>query len=355
MALILGRTSKVGKLDVIERRIGSQLVSDPSVGAAAGSGSSAQPQLIFEDHFTGTANAILDTTSAGSSWYFVRTTSSDYDGGPPKDTNTFYDGNSNLVCRCQREAAFWPGEATATQHPVGAGQPQVKFSGVFVATGRHDVWPMSAYKRAWSPPIRLEARLKYPAMPGGWGGMWSEPANKNNTTQGVMELDWSEVQWNAASGGNKNPSAFQHWTGNDADSLKHSDPNASSNPPASFPYISGSVSLEQRNVWLIKSVDIWTTGSTPYQPRYYVEADGSGNRQFLGAGPALRNPPNATGSFQTDVLLDFQIDWRPLPLPSGGSYTLGTNHPLDTDNGPWELLIDYVRVYDLSGAGLTAP
>jgi hypothetical protein len=71
-----------------------------------------------------------------------------------------------------------------------------------------------------------------------------------------------------------------------------------------------------------------------------------------GAGPAVRNPPNATGTFQSDVLFDVQIDWRPLPQPPGG-YTPGTNAPLAGDNGPWDLLIDYVRVTSL--AGLTAP
>jgi hypothetical protein len=339
MALILGRTSKVGKLDVIERRVGTRMVSDPSTSASASS-SSATPTLLWSDEFNLAANTAPDPLS----WTTIHSGSTDYSGAPIKAANAFHKGDGTLVCRCQRELTAWHGDNNEFPSSTAL------FSGMFIATASHDAWPMTTVKRAFTPPFRMEARMKYPPMPGGWGGLWSESANKNNTTQGVMEMDWSEVQFNAASMGNKDARAFQHWTGNDASGVKHSDP--LTNPTVSWPYLSSTVAIEQRDVWVIKSVDVWVDGSTPYQPRYYVEVDGSGNRQFEGAGPALRDAPNATGGFQTNVTMDFQIDWRLMPAPGGG-YTLGTNKPLDSDNGPWDLLIDYVRVYDLTG--VTAP
>lgn len=307
--------------------IGRRLVDYDITGHAA---TAVQPApspvgtLIWQDEFDGAAGTPPDSTK----WNLLGDAySQDMSAAPPKNANAFHDGLGHLVLRTQREPGGWRGENgqyDSTRYPTAP-----TYSGAFIASALYGSgWPMSTTGRkgVFTLPFRIEVMSKYPNMPGGWGGGWSMSVNKS-LTQGVTEIDFSEsrmaVPFEVA--------AHQHWTG---DTGGWSDSNHKS--------------IDLRVNWTRRSYALWTTGTYAFRPMYYV------NDTLIDIGPQIRNAPNYSGAVQTDVIFEAQFDWRLAPPFTWGSGSTtssveGTNYPLSTDNGPWDTLYEYVRVFDLSG------
>jgi hypothetical protein len=322
---------RLDRQDVIKFRRNRQDVT-LYVPGTPGPGGDAGPTgtLLWDADFTGTNG----TAPATADWtLFLGDTSADSAGGPPKATNHFVDGSGNLVLRSQREPAGYRG--ANNQYATAA-----FYSGAWLGTfGYGTGWPTTGTKKhVFTAPFAIEARAKYPTMPGGWGGLWMMPANKNNSTQGVVEIDWGEERLAVPN----QFSGHQHWTGNDASGVKRLDNSAS------YAYDVPSVATELRDTWHTYRIEIFAAGTQAMRPRFYFDG------VLRGTGPAIRNAPDGDGTLQTDVELGLMIDWRQAPAFRWGSgsttqYVQGVNYPLDSDPGPWDLVVDYIRAYDLTG------
>ncbi len=299
--------------------------------------------LVWDADFS----AISGTTPPATEWTLFDTLNAgtDFAGGPPKSSNHFIDGSGNLILRSQRETAGWRGPNN--QYPTTA-----YFSGAFLGTfGYGTGWPTTGpKKKVWTAPFAIESRLKWPDMPGGWGGLWMMPANKNNTTQGAVEIDWGEERLARPT----QYGAHQHWTGNNASGVRLTDQSAS------YPYNVPSVLLPTSSdlrAWRTFRVEIYASGAHAMRPRYYLDG------VLQGSGPAIRNAPDGEGSLQTDVELGLMIDWRQAPLGVwGGAYSEGGPYLITGDAATntitcagHGLTSGYpIQFYDLSGgAGLT--
>jgi hypothetical protein len=258
------------------------------------------PPLLWDADFTGATGTL--TTVKSADWNsFGADTSHDFAKGPPRSSNAFIDSaTGDLVLRSKRESPTWQGE--------GGQFPLTDFSGAWVGTAAYGGWPISSTnkKHDWPIPFAIEASMTYPDMPGGWGGLWMMPSNKNASTQGVVEIDWGEERMALPT----QNSGHQHWTGDTTGTVAApAGPIDVDKGTSGYPYDVPAVSTELRNTSHVWRCEVLADT----KPRYYF--DGS----LIGTGPEIRNAPNSTGALQTDLRLFLMIDWRQAPIGRWGS------------------------------------
>jgi hypothetical protein len=314
--IYLNGAEQVAYLNGIQRQpiINGQAVTPgtvtppPSTTPAPGAGT-----VIWRDDFNGPAGSAPDPAS----WTMLNgATDGMMAGSPGRDSNVFLDGAGNLIAQVRREPT-----------PYTAGGHTANYSGSFFGTYAYGTgWPVSgARKRVGTVPFAFEARIKYdPVLPGGWGLWWGTAVNKNNTSQGVVELDWNEERLAL-------PTTYgvhQHFFSNGAD-IGVWDGQRSG--------------VDLRNTWHTVRVEV----RTDLKPRYFV--DGA----LIGTGLLIRDQLNGTmtGPLQTDlqvgILGSFTLA-SPGTWGAGGGSTAGVNQPDPADPGPWRAICDWVQIIDLT-------
>lgn len=131
--------------------------------------------VIWEDHFDGPSGSKPDAAK----WEVVTTPGADWDDWCRiKPENTFLDGNGNLVLRSK---------------PDSAGANGIPFSGAIVATYGYDTgYPAGRILAQWDLPFRYECRWRMPPIDGahvsaGWVQQLDNPKSEH-----IFELDCGE-------------------------------------------------------------------------------------------------------------------------------------------------------------------
>lgn len=239
------------------------------------------PTYIFADDFDGPAGTPPDPTK-----WINKDGIAVVHGSTAKAANTFLDGQGHLILRVTREP--WYGRQTAGA-VIGSYQYQ---------TG----WPPKPIIASWPVPFRYEARYKAPAI----GGLWMCPGWNQNVdrSNGYVEIDVAETRGSY-------PTIFgtnmHTWTKN-ADGSYTDSPKWAASPQAT------GIADE----WHVMVCEARTDGVT-----FYLD----GVKVGTGFG--------VTGRF--GVLLQNV-------LADAGDWGAGGQQPAADDPGPWDYLIDYVRV-----------
>jgi hypothetical protein len=203
-----------------------------------------------------------------------------------KDSNVFQDGLGNLVIRTKREPSNYLG-----------GGP---FSGGWVQTFAYGTgWPPSPVKASWAVPYRIEMRAKFPNVPGAWGGGWNMNVDRP-TSQNIYELDWSEERMSYPTSAD----CHQHtWlSGRDT-----------------TPWDCSAVPVSHMGLnFHVFSADVYTD-------RVVYKVDGITRGTSYGV------------SGRHGLIINMGIG-------GPGSWGSGGQQPPASDPGPWDLLVDWVRV-----------
>jgi len=200
-----------------------------------------------------------------------------------KAANAFLNGSGQLVLRITREA--WHGKAYA-----GASIGTYQY-----ATG----WPPSPILASWPVPFRYATRFLLPNVAAAWVGPgWNQNVDRT-TSQNIYELDLGETRTTF-------PTVFganQHtW-------LSGSDTAAANG---------SGTGTDGRTNWHTMTMDATSTGTT-----YYLD------------GTLIASYYGVSGTFG----LQLQNE-----IADAGSWAAGGSQPDSGDPGPWDMLIDYVRV-----------
>lgn len=237
---------------------------------------------LFDDEFNGSTGAQPDA----SKWILH-----DEKCDPPtayscpKHSNVFQDGSGHLVLRTQRESSNYL-----------SGGP---YSGAWVSTFNYGYgWPPTSVKASFPVPFHIEMSALMPETPGGWPAFW--PMNVDKTSaQGINELDVAEERMT-------NPTVagcHQHYWVNGTDQKSWD----------------GSLTVaDMGQNSHVYSADV-------YSDHVDYQVDGQKCGTASGAG----------GKF--GIVLDNAIG-------SPGSWGSGGGQPASSDPGPWDFLVDYIRV-----------
>jgi len=258
--------------------------------------STADAAVLFQDDFTGTAG----TPPNPQRWTsFDKDTSGYFQTDPVRSANAFQDGNGRLVMRVKREPAGFTGAFGTTAYMSSS------FIGTF---GYGTGWPPqnvkfdAAVPTSGTTPLHFEMRANMPDAAGLWAGFWPMSTNRNTSTDGVWELDVAEQPTNVPTEIGvhqhfyKGGKDVQPWNG------------------------SKQISSIRRN-WHVYSADVTRTSVT-----------------YLVDGQLIGRAPGVAGRF--GILLDNKV------APAGTWAAGGPNGASvsNTDPGPWDLKIDYIRV-----------
>jgi hypothetical protein len=253
----------------------------------------ADPSVVFFDDFTGAAGTVPDSVS----WTPLTPNDVFLRQAPPQTGNVFQDGNGNLVLRVKRE----PGGV------LDAGGVSHNFSGSIVGTFNYGSgWPPTAKKQTWTIPFAIEARILRPNHPNMWPALWMMGTNKT-TAQGITEIDWAENKTTTPTAA----VAFQHLWANGVDVRNQA--------------TSTQTVTDQGTNWHVWRVEVRQTGVS-----YYID------NTLLGTLGALVNGDLATA--QNDAEFGLLIN----------NTVESTFAPAVTAAGPWDLLVDYVKVTSLA-------
>lgn len=242
-------------------------------------------KYLFNDEFNGASNAQPDT----SKWVIHdEKCDAPANYSCPKNANAFQDGNGNLVLRTRRESSNWL-----------TGGP---YSGSWISTFRYGYgWPATGVKATTPVPFKVEMRALKPNTPGAWPSLWAMNTDRS-TSQNIYELDISEqrMTYPTSAGCHQhtwlNGSDIQAWDG------------------------AATVSNMAIN-WHLFSANVYTD-----RVEYYVDGISCGTSYGV------------NGNF--GLILNNAI-----ALP--GSWGSGNGQPASSDPGPWDFLVDYVRVTKL--------
>ncbi|HEV3225182.1 MAG TPA: hypothetical protein VGZ52_00035 [Acidimicrobiales bacterium] len=238
--------------------------------------------MLFEDDFNGPAGSGVDP----SKWVLHDENCAEVaTWSCIRSSNVFQDGNGDLVLRTQREPGNYLG-----------GGP---FSGAWIDTFNYGWgWPASTVKAAWAVPYHIEMRAKMPSTPGAWPAAWNINVDRP-TSLDIFELDWAEEQMSSPA----YAGCHQHRWLNGGDTQAWDGGVSVSNMGTNFHLFSADV----------------------YADRTEYRVDG----MLCGIGPAT--------SGRHGLLLDNVI-------APPGSWASGGQQPAASDSGPWDFVIDYVRV-----------
>jgi chitodextrinase len=205
-----------------------------------------------------------------------------------KNSNIFHDGAGGLTMRIKRESTNLCG---------------IPFSGAFMGTFSYGSgWPATGVKRTFAVPFHVEARVKDPATPGAWGGLWLLNTDRSQS-QGIWELDVGENRSTFATQAH----FAQHLWVNGADS--------------GSPFGCARTVTDVTRNYHVYSADIRSTGVS-----YYVDGVQCGSTQG-----------GVSGHF--GVLFDMRV-----PTSGSSSWGAGGGWPGASDPGPWDMTVDYVKV-----------
>lgn len=239
---------------------------------------------IFQDEFNGTS---LDTTKwqkPGSYCYAPN----DYSCN--KDENVFLDGQGDLVLRTKREPSNYL-----------TGGP---FSAAWVETYKYGWgWPATGVLASWSVPFKYEYRVKFADVVPSWAnGGWVQSVDKDES-QSAYQLDAGEtVTSHPGSIG-----CHQHTWLNGIDRAG----------------VSGSINVaDVRYNWHVVSVSAYTD-------RTVYEVDGNICATHYGVSGRF-------GAILHSGIASQSVTWASAGLVVDSS-----------DPGPWDMLVDYVRVTSL--------
>lgn len=246
------------------------------------------PAVLFTDDFNGPAGTPPDPARWTS---FQGDNASQWNTSPPRTTNAFQDGAGNLTMQVRREPQGVPA-------PNGT---QASYSGAFIGTfGYGTGWPPTDIKFTASVPYHVEMRALLPASPGLWAGLWPMSTDRTRA-DGIYELDVAEERLTLPT----QAGCHQHLWTNGTDT----------------PQFNGAATVSDmtRN-WHTYRADV--TGNVV---DYWIDDI------RCGTGPA----PGVTGN--QGILLDAKVG-------NPGSWGAAGGTPDPADPGPWNLLIDYIRV-----------
>lgn len=236
---------------------------------------------LFDDEFNGAANAPPDA----SKWTFRGAVCDIGAYSCFKDSNIFQNGGGDLVLRVQRESSNYL-----------TGGP---YSGAFMSTFNYGSgWPPTGIKASFPVPFHIDVRALMPETPGAWPALWLKNTNYT-AAQGMYELDVGEERLTYPTTG----ICHSHFWVNGTDQ----------NPWGSQLTVS-----DMGQNWHDYSADVYSDHVT-----YYVD------------GAACGTSYGATGQF--GINLD-NI------LGTPGSWGSGGQEPAASDPGPWDMLVDYIRV-----------
>jgi hypothetical protein len=269
---------------------GRRLVRSFSVALLVGATLAAPARAVtrFAQEFSGPAGSVPSARAWRS---FDGDTSPYLAASPVRTDNAFLNGTGQLVLRVQREPDGYTGPFSKA----------AAYSSSFIGTFDYGSgWPPTIVRRDWRVPLTIEMRAQMPDAPGLWAGLWPISTDRNNTTEGVYEIDAAEERTTLASEAGCHEHLFRG--GHDV-----------------RPW-DGAVRPVTLSDWHVYRVDIHHS-----RVDYWVDGRRCGN------GPA----PGVTGRF--GILLDNKV------APPGSWAAAGGAIPPD-DPGPWDFVIDYLRV-----------
>lgn len=213
-------------------------------------------------------------------------------GSPPDPTKWVnVDGTTfgGVVAPAKAENAFLDGNGNLVLRITREAWLGKQYAGAMIGTYKYGSgWPPATLLKSFPAPFRYEVRFLLPNAPGMWSGAgWLQNVDRTNT-QAIHELDCGECRSATRYG------TSQHlWIGS-TDTLNETSSIAGPDGHAAFQTMA-------------------------------VEVRGTGNTYFLN-GLQVTPHSGATGRF--GVQLHNVLGGTTLP----------------TDSGPWDMLIDYVRV-----------
>lgn len=237
---------------------------------------------LFDDEFDGAAGSPPDATkwNVQNGVYYGAMSCS-------KSVNAFLDGQGHLVLRATREPAGW------------CSQDHAPFAGGSVGTYKYQTgWPPQGIKSSWPAGFRYEVRFKCSPVTG--SGAWENAGWLQNvdrtSSQGLWELDTSEERTSPTEIGMN-----QHkWVGSTDVSNEGG----------------GAPTTDCRSDWHTVTVDTYPSGGT----KYYLD------------GVYVTTHSSVGGSFGVQIHNEI------------ADVSAGIGQPAASDPGPWDMVVDYVRV-----------
>lgn len=288
-AVTAGDVGRYLKLEVSVANVCATGCASASAVSSASAQVAAAPTAttLFNDDFDGTSGSKPDSAK-----WIIHPDNCEQPNNYSclKGSNVFLDGSGNLVLRLRRETSNYL-----------SGGP---YSGAWVNTFAYGTgWPPSSVKAAWPVPYRIEARIRYPNTPGAWSGPWNMNVDRP-TSQNISELDWGEERMSF-------PTTFDC----------HQHTWLSGKDVAPWDCGGRTVTHMGQNFHTI-AAEVRSTGVT-----YSVD------------GVAVRTAPGVSGTH--GLIINSAIG-------APGTWGAGGGAPAASDPGPWDLLVDYVRVTSLA-------